>query len=548
MFKFIKQRLGSFYHSISFRLFLLLFFLLIFLFGGYSTICSMMQQNIFETTVGQSAYRASDLIKKSLYRLMLSNEREELYYTILTIGDEPGITRIRIYNKKGEIKFSTNENETGKIVDMKAEACYGCHSENQPIESLTTQQKTRIYRSSENERVLGLINPIRNSRDCTSSTCHYHSQDQTILGVLDVQMSLADLDAALMRNRLTIFIISIIVVAITIVLFAIVVFQVVHRPIHKLQTGTLRLAVGDLSYRINMSGKNEFSMLARSFNNMAENLKTAYTELKDWSERLAERVEQKTAELENVHKSMLHVEKMTSLGKMAASVAHELNNPIAGIVTYARLLEKKISKQLSPSKDRDKIMSELELIRSESLRCGNIVRNLLAFARGTSPNFEKFDLEKLVEKGLQIVNHHMELAGVTVEKKFRLIEPEIEGDPDQILQALIALFVNAVEAMPTGGKLDVVAETIIPEENEVIIKIQDTGIGIPEDIRDKIFEPFFSTKKEKKGVGLGLPVVYGIVQRHKGKIWVESRPQEGATFFIRIPVMQQINQTSESEE
>jgi two-component system NtrC family sensor kinase len=469
-------------------------------------------------------------------------------HTILVIGDEPGVKGIRIYNKRGEIKFSTRESETGTIVDMKAEACYGCHSENKPIESLSTKEKTRIYRTAENERVLGLINPIRNSEDCTSSGCHAHSPDQTILGVLDVQMSLADLDKALMHNRLIVFAVSIAVVAITIILFAVVVYLMIYRPINKLQAGTLRLAVGDLSYRIDMQGRGEFGMLARSFNNMAENLRTAYQELKDWSERLAERVEEKTAELENVHKGMLHVEKMASLGKMAASVAHELNNPIAGIVTYSKLLEKKITRELNPSKDRDKIMGELELIRSESMRCGNIVRNLLAFARGTSPNFEKYDLEKVISKGLEIINHHMELAGVSAETKINLIEQGIEGDPDQILQALIALFVNAIEAMPNGGKLFVSAETIIPEENEIILKIQDTGVGIPEDIRDKIFEPFFSTKKEKKGVGLGLPVVYGIVQRHKGKIWMESRAQEGSTFYIRLPVSQKNFQNSEPRE
>jgi two-component system NtrC family sensor kinase len=246
-------------------------------------------------------------------------------------------------------------------------------------------------------------------------------------------------------------------------------------------------------------------------------------------------VNEKTIELEEIHKSMLQVEKMTSLGKMAASVAHELNNPLAGIVTYAKVLEKKVKNHVPTGQQQEKMMKELELIRSESLRCGNIVRNLLAFARGKSTNFQEAQLEDIINRSVDIMRHHMLLAKVELEKKISLQHKKIFCDSDQLLQAFIALEVNAVEAMPQGGQLTICAEDLEGDSDQIIIRIQDTGAGIPEELLDKIFEPFFTTKKDQKGVGLGLPVVYGIIQRHHGKIWVKSKAGEGTTFFIQIP-------------
>jgi len=537
-FVMLKKRLEDIQvvlHSIGFKLFLLIFLLLILLFGLYSILYSVKLTQIYEITIGQSAYRNSDLIKKSLYRLMLNNQRDELHQTILMFQDEPGVEGIRIYNKKGEIKFSTKSSETGHIVDMKTEACYACHAADKPIESLPTKKKIRIYRAAEGKRIMGLINPIRNAPECSNNPCHAHQPDLTILGVLDVRMSLDELDMVLSETRFAIYAITIATVVLAIILFAMVVYLFIYRPISTLKTGTVRLAIGDLDYRINMPRRDEFGMLARSFNNMGENLKRAYDELKEWSYRLAERVNEKTIELEEIHKSMLQLEKMTSLGKMAASVAHELNNPLAGIITYTKVLEKKVKNNVPSGEQQDKIIKDLELIRSESMRCGNIVRNLLAFTRGKSANFQEAQLEVIIDRSLDILRHHMQLAKVEMEKKISLTNKKIFCDPDQLLQALIALLVNAVEAMPQGGQLKISAEDSKNDPEQIIIKIQDSGVGIPAEIVDKIFEPFFTTKKDQKGVGLGLPVVYGIIQRHRGKIWVKSTIKEGTTFFIQLP-------------
>lgn len=511
MRKKTKKYLIGFYHSLSFRLFVVLLIMIIILFGIYSTLYSTFQNKIHEDTIGLAAYRVSDLAKKSLYRLMLLNERDELYQTILLLGSEPGMERIRIYNKKGEIKFSTEESETGKIVDMKAEACYVCHTANQPIVSLPIQKKRRIYQTRDDRRIMGLINPIRNSKECSESECHAHNPEQTILGVLDVQMSLGELDQAVLRTRLNVFTLSVGLIIFSMILFALVVYLIIYRPIHTLQSGMVKLATGDLSYRINIERKDELGMLAQSFNNMAGKLKGAYDR-------------------------MLEVEKMTSLGKMAATVAHELNNPLSGIVTYAKLLRKRAQRDSKGIKEKQKIQKDLELILSESMRCGNIVRNLLAFARGSAANFQESKLESIVERALEIVGHHIELANIEAISRIEIKPDKIICDPDQLLQAFVALLVNAVEVMPDGGHLKIYAHNVPRDANHIQVEISDTGPGIPEDLRNRIFEPFFSTKKEKTGVGLGLAVVYGIIQRHKGKIWLDSQEGRGTTFCILLPV------------
>jgi two-component system NtrC family sensor kinase len=412
------------------------------------------------------------------------------------------------------IKFSTKESEIGQTVDMKAEACYICHTANQPIVSLPIQKKRRIYHTTNGQRIMGLINPIRNEPGCSDGDCHAHEPDQTILGVLDVKMSLAELDLEVTRSRIRIYILLSGLIFFALILFALVIYLLIHRPFQYLQTGMVRLSVGELDYRIEMKRKDELGLLAQSFNNMAENLKGAYNR-------------------------MLQVEKMASLGKMAATVAHELNNPLSGIVTNAKLIQKKVMRGLGREKDREKGEMELDLILSESMRCGNIVRNLLEFAHGSSAKFQDSKLQDIVDRALGIVGHHIKLAKIKVDSQIRISPETICCDPDQLLQAFVAMLVNSVEAMKTGGELVIEASNATHDPNYIIINVCDNGPGIPSDVQDKIFEPFFSTKREKTGVGLGLAVVYGIVQRHQGRIWFESHKEEGTKFFIELPIKHQ---------
>ncbi|MCK5453266.1 MAG: HAMP domain-containing histidine kinase, partial [Calditrichia bacterium] len=203
---------------------------------------------------------------------------------------------------------------------------------------------------------------------------------------------------------------------------------------------------------------------------------------------------------------------------------------------------------LSQPVEKEKFIEKLEHIRSESMRCGNIVRNLLTFARGSTTNFQECNLRDIIDRALRIVNHHIELAKIKVVRQIDIKPGTISCDSDQLLQAFVALLVNAVEAMSDGGNLEISAQHLDQDTKRVIIQIKDTGIGIPEELKDRILEPFFSTKKDQNGVGLGLAVVYGIIQRHNGKFWLKSQKDQGTTFYMELPVVQLSSQKGTSEQ
>jgi two-component system NtrC family sensor kinase len=261
---------------------------------------------------------------------------------------------------------------------------------------------------------------------------------------------------------------------------------------------------------------------------MVTELGRARAELQEWSRTLEARVETKTRELEEAHKGMLVVEKMASLGKLAAVVAHEINNPLAGIGTYARLLRKRAGEG-GPNADVLKMMEE------EALRCGNIVRNLLLFSRNSGARFCANALAPLVERSVMLVRHQADLQGVAIEVGVPPDLPLLVCDAGQVQQVLVALALNAIEAMPKGGTLGIRARAL---EGRIVLEVEDTGCGIPAEHQPHVFEPFYTTKEEGKGVGLGLAVVYGIVERHHGRIRFASAEGRGTTFTIELPLEQ----------
>lgn len=532
----MRRRIRTITSSLSFKLVVVLSLAILLLLAIYTVVSGRFQRHILEALVKADAYRASDFIRQSLLTSMLRNERGDIYAIITMLGDEPGVEEIRIYNKEGEIKFSSAEAEIGTSVDLEAEACYACHASAQPLAALPTEERARIYVKGGDHRVLALINPIPNEPRCTNATCHAHTADQSVLGVLDVQMSMATADAALATARQRALALAVAILGLSLLLIAAIVYRSVYVPTTVLRSGTDALAAGDLAVEIAMPRSDELGALARSFNRMARSLQAADADKRAWSATLEQRVREKTAELEQFTQQMIRVEKTASLGRMAATVAHELNNPLSGIVIYAKLVAKRLASALPPGDDRDALTEHLDLIRSESLRCGNIVRGLLTYARGGAATFAPLHLHEVIDRALRLVSHHIQLGRVETTTRLALEDDAIVGDADQIEQTLIALLINAVEAMPDGGQITVAtAPARADPEHRVTLSVGDTGVGIPVEARDRVFDPFFSTKSEAKGVGLGLAVVYGIVQRHEGDIRVTSTVGSGTTVTIELP-------------
>ncbi len=312
------------------------------------------------------------------------------------------------------------------------------------------------------------------------------------------------------------------------------VWRVVGKPIKALKNGTEHLARGELGYQIEVRSQDEVGDLAHSFNDMSLQLRAANEEIVTWAKTLEDRVEQKTKELNRAHDHVLHVEKMASIGKMAAVVAHEVNNPLSGILTYAKLLRKWVASGQTEHEKREEAMQCLDLIASESRRCGDLIKNLLTLSRTAPMNVQSTDLHAVIDRCLLLVRHQLELGGIEVQLKLADDLPRVPCDPAQIEQVLLALIMNAIDAMPRGGNLWIEARPS-HAEREIEIQVRDDGAGIAPDVLPHIFEPFVTTKESGHGVGLGLAISRGIVERHKGRIEVESELGRGTTFTITLP-------------
>jgi two-component system NtrC family sensor kinase len=489
--------------------------------------------------VSTSADSIAETIRRSTRDAMMRDDREALRRTIENIAAQPGIERIRIFNKEGRIRTSTKREEVGTLVDIGAEACTACHQRDRPLERLEGADRVRIFNDATGRRVLGVIAPIHNEPQCTSG-CHAHAPGQSVLGVLDVQLSMAGVDQDLSASERQM--VGGLAASVAAVLFlgGFLVWRMVLAPVHRLTGAMARVAGGDLDISIPVASADEIGEMTGSWNAMTGELRRARQALQDWNHTLEGRVAEKARELEAAHGRMLIVEKMASLGKLAAVVAHEINNPLAGIRTYARLLRRRLASAATtvapapgPDEETDRI---LQVVDSEAGRCGEIVRNMLLFSRTPEGRFAPQDLPPVLERCRILLRHQAELLGVELALEVDPELPRVVCDASQMEQMVLALVLNSLEATPPGGRVALKARR---DGDGVVIAVSDTGCGIPPESQSRIFEPFFTTKEAGKGVGLGLAVVYGIVTRHHGRIDVSSTVGSGSVFTVHLPCQQE---------
>jgi two-component system NtrC family sensor kinase len=524
--------LVGFFHSASARLLAPLLLTIVVVFSIYAFLSFRAISQEWNESVYSYARKFGELVKRATNHGMLVNRSEDVQYVVQLVAGSPGVEAVNIYNKHGIVAFSHDPAKVGQQVDLQAEACVVCHDKTAPLKAVNTEKRTRIYRNSAGRRVFGVIEPIENEPRCARSGCHAPVTEQSILGIMDVQMSLEPLDLALadaQRRSLWLTIAVMLMVSAGTIAF---VYRIVRRPVMKLVEGTQRIAQGDLDTRIDVTSKDELGVLASAFNGMTQDLHKAREEANHWSQQLEKKVVEKTAELGRIQRQVLLMEKMASLGKLAATVAHELNNPLGGILNYAKLVERVLRDETLDEAGKREVQHYLTAIQQESRRSGDIVRNLLLFARPSQASFAPVHLSQIIERSLLLVQHRTAMASITCTYQPAGGDDMLTCDPDQIQQVLVALLVNAIEAMEDGGDLHV---TVTPASDTIALMIADTGIGIPEDAIGHIFEPFFSTKDKESGVGLGLAVVYGIVTGHRGTIDVASDPGKGTTFTVRLP-------------
>ncbi len=486
----------------------------------YLNIKSLSRQILDKTE--EEAFNLSETIRLSIRNAMIKDRRDEYQRIIEDVAQRRGITEVRIFNKQGEITASSDKTKVGTIVDKQAEACYGCHREDEAKVLLPSDSKTRIYHS-EKGSLLGLINPIYNESSCFPC----HPKTTNVLGVLDTTISLEafEKERAQIYNRMIISgIVSVIVLS---VLLSLLLSRVVNRPIDRLLAATKTAAHGNLDQTVSIRSHDELGELSISFNNMISELKRSRDAIEEWTQTLEHRVQERTQELQQVQDQLIRAGKMAALGELAAGVAHEINNPLTGVLTFSSLMLKKVDENHPWKKDLDNIVQQ-------TTRCRNIVRGLLDFARQRKPDKKEWDIHTLLDNTLTLVENQARFQNIKIIKNFKTEIPRLLVDGDQIQQVFMNIIINAADAMSGDGGMLTVKTAL--HNGMAEISFVDTGRGMSKEHLSKLFTPFFTTKEIGRGTGLGLAISYGIIQSHNGEIDVESEVGKGSTFRIKLPV------------
>jgi len=284
------------------------------------------------------------------------------------------------------------------------------------------------------------------------------------------------------------------------------------QPIRDLVSASSQWAKGDFDYQVKITRKDEIAKLEETFNFMASSLKERDDKLREYT-----------------NQQIMKSERLATIGQLAAGVAHEINNPLGTISIYAQMVLDELGK------DNNSCRESLAVVMKQTNRAGRIVKDLLEFARQSEPEMRMLNINDVIKKAISIISHPAELQNIRILADLCPELPDMQGDGDKLEQVFVNVMVNALQAMPDGGKLTVYSR-MTEDSRFVKIEISDTGCGIPQEHLSKLFDPFFSTKRTGEGTGLGLSVTLGIVEKHNGTIDVKSKVGEGTTFVIRLPV------------
>ena len=268
---------------------------------------------------------------------------------------------------------------------------------------------------------------------------------------------------------------------------------------------------------------------------MLDNINAAALELQNWSHQLEYKVQKKSEELLEAQNELIHIEKIASLGKLSSSVAHEINNPLAGVLTYTKLVHKQLSKIDIEPTSKESMLKHLKVIEAETRRCGDIVKGLLDFSRKDQENFNSQHLNKVLKETYDLMAHQMKMGNILFISDLSAPSDLIYCSENQIKQACVAILVNASEAVSENG--EIMIRTFNPDQENIKIDITDNGSGIAPEDMPHIFEPFFSAKHKTSGIGLGLAIAHGIIISHKGRIEVDSKVGKGTVISVILPLI-----------
>ncbi len=501
-------------------------------FAMYINVTNQEARLLESMTLG--ADQLSRSITSATWQMMLADRRDAAYSVMHTIALKQGIDRIRMFNKDGELMFSTAPGES-VLVDKRAEVCNPCHASSKPLVKVDVPNRARTYRDADGRRKMAMITPIYNEPSCSNASCHAHPPGVSVLGVLDLGINLSGVDqeiASIRARTLGLGLVEVVLIGVFIVFFT---RHFVETPIQRLIDGTRAISDMKLDQPITIRSSVELEELSHSLNVMREHLQAAMAEKAQFTQRLETKVEERTAQLRAAQQKLIRADRLASLGQLAASVAHEINNPVSGVLNLAMLMQRILKEDGVPPGRIEEFRRYLGQVATETSRVGRIVSDLLSFSRRSKPQSADADLNAIITTTTSLIAHKLDLAGVAIDLELAEGLPTIRCDASQIQQVVMNLVLNGAEAIKGGGRVTVRTRTAA-NAAAVVLEVADTGSGIPQELVAKIFDPFFTTKEEGKGVGLGLAVVYGIVNAHGGEIEVATSVGEGSTFRVTLPL------------
>ncbi len=538
---FFKKYL-SFRSSIYARVIYIIAVLSLFLFISYSAIFKSVYEEYLNTVIRQRGNNIGSIVEGSLYYSMLKNDKSSLQSTLDIINTMAGIDGVNMYDSRDSVVYSSFSADT---LNNSNPNCVSCHSDfdtmfparEKSYRIIDFKSACIMNQSDKGHRQLLIRSPIFNEKSCYTSACHAHDQSEEVLGSLIIKVPLDVLDSAVSKSTAEF---SILAIATTVIMLLFLIFftnNKIRKPLSAIVSASEAVSKGDKSRRLEIKPNllDDMRLVSQAFNNMLDNLDAANKELQNWSQQLEYKVRKKSEELSEIQNELIHIERITSLGKLSSSVAHEINNPLSGILTYTKLVSKKLNKLDLKPEEAKPMLKYLNVIETETKRCGEIVKGLLDFSRKDQENFKNRHLHQILKEACDLMAHKIRMANIHFYTDFTATGDEVYCNDNQIKQVCVALLVNASEAVTHNG--EILMRTVNPDQDHIKLEISDNGVGIaPEDI-SRIFQPFYSAKQKASGIGLGLAIVHGIVQSHKGKIEVDSVPGKGTKMSITFSLI-----------
>ncbi len=516
--------------------------LALFLFIAFLFIFRTVNKQYMEGAIQQNGNNVVMLVEGALYDHMLENNRPGLRQTLEIINQMPGIEDVNMYDAQNNLAHSSSHIDDGHYHNPN---CKDCHNNLNEMFSMTEKSfkiinvdnECEMCEQEQDHRMLMIKSPILNEPSCYTSACHAHQENEELLGSLIIRIPLNELDASVQKTL-------ILAGLTTLLLVTFLMFYIrwqIRRPLKEIINASEAVAVGNRDVRLKSPPilLHDLRLVSGAFNKMLDNLQAATDELENWSQQLEYKVQKKSEEISEIQNELVHIERIASLGKLSSSVAHEINNPLSGVLTYTKLVHKHIRKMDLEEEEKKSLMKYLGVIENETKRCGDIVKGLLDFSRSDKVDFKPYHLHRLLKETYTLIDHQMKIENILFQTDFSATDDLILCNGNQIKQAGIAILMNASEAIQENGII--LIKTRNPGEGTILVEITDNGVGIAQEDLPHIFEPFYSTKEKASGIGLGLAIVHGIVQNHNGKIDLDSELGKGTTISIQLPLARSID-------